>query len=693
MIKRLLIALVTLFTTTIYAQNDTIKLNDVSITSQRFKLEASSSKTIQMDSVKSYFAQETPYFFSKTPSIVAQSDNGTPFGYSYFTLRGMGQNRINYTLNGVPLNDGEDLAVYTSNYTDLLNSLRSVQIIRGAGVSANGSSSYVGLVNMDLTSPFDKKSVEYSNMIGSFNSHKNSFKFNSGLSKKGLGATFRLSETYTDGFRDFSSGKSISFSGSVGYHTNVTSIRFNTVFGRTQNGQSWLPVPEGLPVTTNVLASNFGIKSQYDDFTSGIYQLQVAGKFSEQTTFSLSTYFTHVDGNYDMPEFSVPTSFYTPFLKDYTKNLELRSKNWGAYYYVKHSSNGFTIQPGFTLNSFNRNHTGKSDKPENTWDFYKNSGYKFDATAFTKVSYKLGLDWIIEGDYQFRSTSFTYKNEQEHFGSKLYEYNFHNLSFGLSYRANDTFKPYISFGKSSREPSRTNLLFYTLPDGTKISVDNITSISQVSNTKAETVRDFELGTKIISKYLNGSFNGYYMYFNNEIISIGQLNSMGIALGTNADKSYRIGLEGDLTLKLKKLELGSSFNFSKNKVWLNDVKSEPVLTPNFISNLFTNYKLGKFEVGANYKYVTQSFLDNDNNFICPEYHLIDANVSYNFRNSTSVKLFVNNILNKNWTTGGSVGQDYETNPVQNGTWIPKGDPYRQFYYTAGTNFYVTFNYKF
>ena len=61
----------------------------------------------------------------------------------------MGQNRINYTLNGVPLNDGEDLAVYTSNYTDLLNSLRSVQITRGAGVSANGASSYVGLVNMD----------------------------------------------------------------------------------------------------------------------------------------------------------------------------------------------------------------------------------------------------------------------------------------------------------------------------------------------------------------------------------------------------------------------------------------------------------------------------------------------------------------------------------------------------------------
>ena len=650
MIKRLLIALVTLFTTTIYAQNDTIKLNDVSITSQRFKLEASSSKTIQMDSVKTYFSQETPYFFSKTPSIVVQSDNGTPFGYSYFTLRGMGQNRINYTLNGVPLNDGEDLAVYTSNYTDLLNSLRSVQIIRGAGVSANGSSSYVGLVNMDLTSPFDKKSVEYSNMIGSFNSHKNSFKFNSGLSKKGLGTTFRLSETYTDGFRDFSSGKSFSFSGSVGYHTNVTSIRFNTVFGRTQNGQAWLPVPEGMPVTTNVLVT-YGGRPQYDNFTSGIYQLQVTGKFSEVSIFNLSIYFTHVDGNYDFPG---ATSI---------QNLKLDSKNWGMYFNVKHSQHGFIIEPGVTINSFDRQHTGST---EGVVD-YTNTGAKFDATAFTKVSYKLGLDIVIEGDYQLRNTTLNYLKDNLTFNGKLFEYNFHNYSFGISYQRSDIFHPYISFGKSSREPSRTNLFGMN---------DNPTTYDQITNVNPETVRDLELGTKIKSKYVNGSFNFYSMSFENEIIPIGQLNSMGIALGTNAQKSNRLGIEGDLKSDIKKLEVGTSFNISKNKIWLNDTKSDPVLTPNFVSNIYTSYKLGKVELGVNYKYVIKSYLDNENNFVCPEYHLVDTSIIYNTNKNLTFKLFVNNILNRNWTTGG----------ITDGTT-------RSFYYTAGTNYYLTLNYKF
>ena len=671
------LTLLTIFLTSItFGQvQDSIKvLDEVTITASRFKLESVASKTIQLDSVKNYHAQETPYFFSTTPSVVAQSDNGTPFGYSYFTLRGMGQNRINYTLNGVPLNDGEDLAVYTSNYTDLLNSLRSVQITRGAGVSANGSSSYIGLVNMDLTSPFDNKSGEFTSMLGSFNSRKNSVKFNTGVTKKGFGATFRASETYTDGFRDFSSGRSTSFSTSLGYRNEVTSIRFNVVFGKTKNGQAWLPVREGSTYTYNSLANDFGIKPQYDDFTSGIYQLQVAGKFSEQTIFSLSTYFTHVDGNYDMPAFSVN-------YPDNTNNLKLNSANWGAYYNVKHTSNGFTIEPGFTINSYARKHTGTTDGIFQ----YDNLGEKFDATAFTKTSYKLGLDWIIEGDYQFRSTSFTYKGLED-FGTKVFEHNFHNFSFGLSYRGNDVFKPYISFGKSSREPSRTNLFFDILPDGTRISTDNPTNISQISNTKPETVRDLEIGTKINSKYLKGSFNIYSMYFTNEIVSIGQLNSMGIALGTNASKSNRLGVEGDLTLKLKKLEVGTTFNISKNKVWLDDVKSEPVLTPNFISNVFTNYKTGKLEFGVNYKYVAQSFLDNSNTFTCPEYHLVDTSISYNLRDNVSIKLFVNNILNKNWTTGGNVGNDYDS--LGNIT-----SSYRQFYYTAGTNAYLTLNYKF
>jgi outer membrane receptor protein involved in Fe transport len=167
-----------------------------------------------------------------------------------------------------------------------------------------------------------------------------------------------------------------------------------------------------------------------------------------------------------------------------------------------------------------------------------------------------------------------------------------------------------------------------------------------------------------------------MRFNNEIVSIGQLNSMGISLGTNAKSSSRVGLEGDLTFTKNKLETGFTFNVSRNRILLDDKTSNPVLTPNFNSNLFISYKINKFEIGSNYKYVAQSFLDTDNDFICPEYHLIDLNFNYNLDSKFSIRFFVNNILDRNWTTGGTASPDFG----------------RSFYYTSGVNFFMNVNYK-
>ncbi len=48
-----------------------------------------------------------PYLLTTTPSLVVTSDDGLGIGYTYFRIRGTDQNRINMTVNGVPLNDAE----------------------------------------------------------------------------------------------------------------------------------------------------------------------------------------------------------------------------------------------------------------------------------------------------------------------------------------------------------------------------------------------------------------------------------------------------------------------------------------------------------------------------------------------------------------------------------------------------------
>ena len=51
--------------------------------------------------------QGIPYLISQSPSVIMTSDAGTGIGYSGFRIRGTDANRINITVNGVPVNDSE----------------------------------------------------------------------------------------------------------------------------------------------------------------------------------------------------------------------------------------------------------------------------------------------------------------------------------------------------------------------------------------------------------------------------------------------------------------------------------------------------------------------------------------------------------------------------------------------------------
>ena len=63
------------------------------------------------------------------------SDNGIASGYTYFNVRGITQTRLNVTLDGVPLQDPEDQALYFSNFGDFASAVDSIQVQRGVGIS------------------------------------------------------------------------------------------------------------------------------------------------------------------------------------------------------------------------------------------------------------------------------------------------------------------------------------------------------------------------------------------------------------------------------------------------------------------------------------------------------------------------------------------------------------------------------
>src|SRR5258708_18197058 len=89
-------------------------------------------------------------------------------GYSYITLRGIRPTRLNFTLDGVPLADSEDMGTYFADFPDLPHSLQSIQVQRGVGTSTAGSPSFGGSVNLESIALADTPSLAAAIALGSF---------------------------------------------------------------------------------------------------------------------------------------------------------------------------------------------------------------------------------------------------------------------------------------------------------------------------------------------------------------------------------------------------------------------------------------------------------------------------------------------------------------------------------------------
>lgn len=122
---------------------------------------------------------EPAVILSTTPSVNHYSDNGLDIGYTYFRLRGIDQTRINSSLNGVNLNEPEDQGIYYNNYGNFLNSVSSIQIIRGAGVTKGSNSTYGGSINFSSPEFSDTTNSDVGVTLGSYNTYKITGGYNS----------------------------------------------------------------------------------------------------------------------------------------------------------------------------------------------------------------------------------------------------------------------------------------------------------------------------------------------------------------------------------------------------------------------------------------------------------------------------------------------------------------------------------
>jgi len=151
---------------------------------------------------RTYSVQDVPVLLQSLPSIHAYSDAGNGVGYSYLSVRGFSQKRVNVLINGIPQNGPTSHEVYWVDLPDVLSNVQDIQVQRGVGSSLYGSSAIGGSINVITTNFNPERSVTAFAGAGSYGTRKLSVAFNSGLVDDSYAMFGRFSRITSDGYRE-----------------------------------------------------------------------------------------------------------------------------------------------------------------------------------------------------------------------------------------------------------------------------------------------------------------------------------------------------------------------------------------------------------------------------------------------------------------------------------------------------------
>jgi len=638
--------------------DSTFHLNEILIT---YQAETSTpityqnilSKTLKNKST----GQEPSFIFSETPSITTHSDAGNTQGYSYFRLRGIDQTRINFSLDGVPLNEPEDQGAYFSNYPDILNSLSKIQIQRGVGTSKNGVSSYAGSVQLFSPNLFDSTKIGFGFGAGSYNSIRIFGEFNSGIKNK-KAIYIRASQIFSQGYKYHSSNNSQSVFISSGLFYDKTNWKINLLFGRQQNQLAWLGVLDSLIKLDRKTNAN---KNENDKFIQCLYQLQNKWQINNNSILETSFYYTFLKGNYD---FDLNNFLGIPSTSE-LYNYAFLSHLTGFYSNYVFSKKNINFTGGIHSNTYTRRHTGSE---KTLGELYTNTGKKNEVSFFAKINYCIkGI--TIFSDLQYRYTSFKYNGN---IALNKQSWHFINPKLGISYKFKRNNYVYYSAGLTGKEPTR-NDIFGGNDNLLADSLDN----AIIFINSPEYVINQEIGFRHHSKKLNVDVNIYHLKFKNEIVLNGKFGPNGLALTNNVDRSFRMGLEWTIHYKVCKyfsIENNSSFNYSKIKEM--NIKFTPILTPNIIINQSFTYTYKGFSMSLSGRYQSKSYIDFSNANILKGYFLLNSSIQYEIK-GFQLTFNLNNLTNTKYFNNGYVDVDGSN----------------KYFVQAPINFYLGIKYNF
>ena len=699
-----------------------ISLNEVVVTATRVAkgTPVAYSELSKKELTRKNDGQGIPYLISQSPSVIMTSDAGTGIGYSGFRIRGTDANRINITVNGVPVNDSESHTVFWANMADFASSVDNIQIQRGAGTSTNGAASFGATVAMQTQKPDLKPYAEYAISAGSFGTVKNSVKAGTGLLHEHFVFDARYSNIQSDGYIDRATANMHSYFGSAAYYGDNTLIRFQTFGNVEKTYQAWTGVPSYLlesdrtynpcgEYTENGITKFYN--NQTDNYWQQNYHLMASQRLGDLWNMSLTLHYTHGEGYYE--DYKADAKFKSYKLSSYINGKgdtitrsDLVRRKWldndfyGAVYSANYRAERLQMSFGSAVNKYTGDHFGRvmwvknsEALPEPDFEYYRNTGNKLDYNAYVKANYRI-LPWLNGYlDLQYRGIHYSIKGSDDKAGENVHVnkyWNFFNPKAGINIQ-HGGHNAFVSFSVANREPNR----------------DNFTEAAPDERPVHETLYDYEAGYSFGNQRVRVGANLYYMDYNNQLILTGKISEIGEALTTNIKDSYRMGIEltggvsithwldwnGNVTLSRNKIKNFTQYidnwdTGGQNSKYLGT--TDIAFSPGIIANSMFDFNLKGFSASFNSQFVGRQYIDNssDKGRSIDPYFVNNLRVGYVFKpkfiKEIGVDVTINNLFN----------EQYETNAwvysyIENGT-LKKDDGY---FTQAGTSAMARVTFKF
>lgn len=692
-------------------------------------------KTILKDQLHTENGTDIPVLLSSTVSSLSTSDAGNGIGYTYLRIRGTDQTRINVNIDGVPVNDAESQNVFWVDLPDMVQDARAIQIQRGVGISSFGPGAFGANINIQTEAPLDRFGIESQIGAGSFHSQKYNLAINSGS----LGRfKFRVrgSHIHSDGYLDRAFSNLYSTSLQMMYEAGKTSFQASVYYGKEKTYQAWNGTPYFYYQHGDKTYNPSGIKSDgtfFDDETDNYVQVYsrfiVKHKFSQHSSLQATLYHTYGTGYYNQYKNEQDLNEYFDGINlnsDLIRERWLRNNLLGIQANYKLISGTLTHQVGMNIQKYYGRHFGIVRQVLNNPDwaarnYYDNDADKAEESIFYNLTYANGK-WNFLGDVQLRHLDYIYQGIEENgdLGTQSADFLFFNPKLGITYHHTNHLNIYAFAGIGNKEPNR----------------DDFTDSPFNNKPRNEHLLNCEAGLRYEKNNFAAQGNLYWMKYKDQLVLTGEINDVGAYTRTNVARSYRTGIELELSYAINQwMSLKANATFSKNKInaineyldvstdtsggteYLPQVviyhkNTDIAYSPDIISYgeitatpfLWTRSIISTIKFSYTVKYVGVQYLNNFSNPTSKlsEYNIHNLRITWPLtigKHQININAFINNIWNKSVVSNGwvyrfkhisdtPIPEVYDTRSEGNNYYSSIG-----LFPEAGRNFFLTLSYSF